>query len=100
MILETIAGLGDKAIDTLITTAAAAMLGLAVAIVMAPLQIKKLRKDLKSRDKRIFPKIKRIEDFLLDSEIKQHGKLQADLLVEMRADQRDDADQRDASDDD
>lgn len=91
------AGLSEQAIDALVKAGAATILGLCVAIIMTPLQIRKLRKDLESRSVRLFKKIRRIEDYHIDKEIRDFGEIQTKALVEMRKDQRDASDERDAA---
>jgi hypothetical protein len=92
----------ESVVQWIIGTFGAGTIALIWGIIQTPRQIKALRSQLEQQEKmfkqRIFPKLKRIEDYLIERalrELPDDGEL-SDLLKEMRADQRHEADLRDS----
>lgn len=91
--LMTEAGLSSQAIDALFVAGSTSIIALAVAIIMAPMQIKKLN----GAKHRLFVKVLRLENLLLDQEIRRlDGEELSGVYKEMREDQRPKADEQDA----
>ena len=99
--IATMSGIPEGLLNWLVGTFGLAALTQAWAFIQMPRQIKKMREALVEQNHllktRVFPKIARIENYLIDNELRMLGddeELPA-VLQEMRDDQYPDADLRD-----
>lgn len=89
----TEAGLSGQAIDALFIAGSTSIIALAIAIIMAPMHIR----NLKGAKIRLFTKVLRIENILLDQEVRRlDGEELTGAYKEMRDDQRPKADEQDS----
>lgn len=94
-------GIPEGVINWLIGTFGLAALTQVWAFIQMPRQIELLRIELRDQRimfrRRVFPKLKRIEDYLIEKEIRElHDDEElSPLLQQMRADQREEADDKD-----
>lgn len=99
--ISQMTGLPEGLLNWIVGTFGAAALAQAWAFVQMPRQIKKMREALVEQNHlfktRVFPKIARIENFLIDNELRMLGDDEElpEILQEMRKDQYPDADLRD-----
>ena len=97
-----ITGIPEGVINWLIGTFGLAALTQVWAFIQMPRQMKLIRLELESQRKmfrrRVFPKLKRIEDHLIEEALRdlEDDQELGPLLQQMRADQREEADHRDA----
>jgi hypothetical protein len=100
-ILAEIGISSEQAITALVSAGSTAVVAMVVAALKTPGELRQLRKELddyvkreEHKTRRIFRKIRRIENILIDDQIRQGNDL-IGLHAEMRSDQRDEADARD-----
>lgn len=91
----------EQAITALVSAGSTAVVAMVVAALKTPGELRTLKEEFKDyvekeerKTRRIFRKIRRIENILIDEQIRQ-GKDLVGLHAEMRSDQRDEADARD-----
>lgn len=100
-ILAEIGISSEQAITALVSAGSTAVVAMVVAALKTPGELRNLKQEFKDytereerKTRRIFRKIRRIENILIDEQIRQ-GKDLIGLHAEMRSDQRDEADARD-----
>ena len=95
-------GIPEGVINWLIGTFGLAALTQVWAFIQMPRQLKLIRLELEAQRKmfrrRVFPKLKRIEDYLMEEAFRNldDDEELSPLLQQMRADQREEADDKDA----
>lgn len=102
MMFEYLANMDtEQALTALISAGSTAIVAAIIAALKTPGDLKLLRQEFKafrrmdaSRSRRLFRKVRRIENILLDEQIRQ-GRDLTGLYADMRGDQRDEADLRD-----
>ncbi|MDX9730214.1 MAG: hypothetical protein RBT63_00450 [Bdellovibrionales bacterium] len=91
----------DDVVKGLIGAGSTAVVGLIIALLKTPEKVKSLEKRIATLEggrRRAFRKIRRLEQYVIEKELRAGAEL-TDLLKEMRDDQRSSSDDRDASED-
>ena len=99
--IASLTGIPEGLLNWLVATFGAAALAQVWAFIQMPRQIKKMREALVEQNQlmrlRVFPKITRLENYQIDSFLRENPRDQLpDILEQMRDDQYPDSDARDA----